>query len=166
MLATAHRLQLADPQFLAEWQQWTGRNPGVEDGVPITSSGLKPEQQDLWVMRDFSGGREHERMAGKDFESDPMVAVIGSLDDHPLAQLKAGQAMQRVLLSATADGLSASFLSQVVEVPKTRRQLRDLTGGGLWPQTVLRLSYGTPATSTPRRPVSEVVRQSSDLTVS
>ena len=52
--------------------------------------------------------------------------------------------MQRVLLVATAAGLSASFLSQVVEVPATRKQLRELIVGGLWPQTVLRLGYGSP----------------------
>ncbi|MDQ2738143.1 MAG: nitroreductase family protein, partial [Actinomycetota bacterium] len=148
MLAAAHRLQLADPELLAEWQQWTGRNPGLDDGMATTSGGLKPEQQDPWVMRDFPDGQQQERIAGKDFESGPMVAVIGSLDDNPLAQLKAGQAMQRVLLSATADGLSALFLSQVVEIPETRRELRDLIGDGLWPQAVLRLGYGTPATST------------------
>jgi hypothetical protein len=65
--------------------------------------------------------------------------------------------MQRVLLTATEAGLSASFLSQVVEVPSARRQLRDLIGGGLWPQTVLRIGYGSPVPATPRRDVAEVV---------
>jgi len=163
MLAAAHRSQLADPGFVAEWHQWTGGSSDGPDGVPITSGGTPPEQQDLWVMRDFTGGQGQKRSAGKDFESDPVIAVIGSLDDLPLAQLKAGQAMERVLLSATVEGLSASFLSQVVEVPETRRQLRELIGGGLWPQTVLRLGYGTPVPATPRRAVSEVVTQSPDL---
>ncbi len=108
----------------------------------------------MWVLRDFSAGEARPRVVGKDFESDPLIAVIGSLDDRPLAQLRAGQAMQRVLLTATAEGLSASFLSQVIEVPATRGLLRELIGGGVWPQTVLRIGYGTPVRGTPRRDVA------------
>lgn len=78
------------------------------------------------------------------FEPDLLIAVIGSFHDLPLAHLQAGQAMQRVLLLAAAAGLSASLLSPVVAVPATRKQLRDLIGGGLWPQTVLRLGYRPP----------------------
>jgi nitroreductase len=74
----------------------------------------------------------------------PLIAVIGSFHDLPLAHLQAGQAMQRVLLVATTAGLSASLLSQVVAVPATRKHLRELIGGGLWPQTVLRLGYRPP----------------------
>jgi hypothetical protein len=65
--------------------------------------------------------------------------------------------MQRVLLTATAAGLATSFLSQVVEVAATRLALRDLIGGGLWPQAVLRIGYGSPVPPTPRRDVDDVV---------
>lgn len=91
------------------------------------------------------------------FEPDPLIAVIGSFHDLPLAHLQAGQAMQRVLLVATIAGLSASLLSPVVAVPATRKQLRELIGGGLWPQTVLRLSYRSPVPPTPRRDIEDVV---------
>jgi hypothetical protein len=87
------------------------------------------------------------------FEPDPLIAVIGSFHDLPLAHLQAGQAMQRVLLVATTAGLSASSLSQVVAVPTTRKQLRELIGGGLWPQTVLRLGYRPPLP--PRRDMED-----------
>lgn len=93
----------------------------------------------------------------QDVEPNPLVVAVGSFHDLPLAQVQAGQAMQRVLLTATAEGLIASFLSQVVEVPTVRRQLRGLVGGGLWPQVVLRLGYGALTSSTPRRPLAEVV---------
>ena len=155
LLAQAHHAQLHDPHFVAEWSRWTGRPPGHPDGVPIISSGPRPEAQDLWVLRDFGAGAAPGRPAGKDFEPDPLIAVVGSFHDLPLAQLQAGQAMQRVLLHATAAGLSASFLSQVVEVPVVRRRLRDLIGGGVWPQTVLRIGYGSPVPATPRRSLDE-----------
>lgn len=157
LLAEAHRSQQNSPLFMAEWARWTGRQAGSADGVPAERAGPRPEQQDIWVMRDFSAGTAPARLRGKDFENDPLIAVIGSFNDLPLSQLQAGQAMQRMLLTATAAGLSASFLSQVVEVPDTRRQLRDLLGGGLWPQTVVRLGYGTAAAASPRRDLTDVV---------
>lgn len=96
-------------------------------------------------------------VSGEDIAGDPLVAVVGTFLDLPLARLQAGQAMQRVLLAATAAGLSASFLSGVVEVPATRRQLRDLIVGGLWPQAMLRLGYSAPGPQAPRRDLEDVV---------
>lgn len=158
LVGAAHDTQQQDPAFLAEWTYWTGRETGgTIDGVPARNSGPLPEPQDHWVLRDYSAGQAKPRINGKDFEANPLIAVIGSFHDLPLARLQAGQAMQRVLLTATEAGLSASFLSQVVEVPAARRQLRDLIGGGLWPQTVLRIGYGSPVPATPRRDVHEVV---------
>jgi nitroreductase len=99
----------------------------------------------------------HPPIPGGDIAGDPLVVVVGTLLDLPLARLQAGQAMQRVLLFATAAGLSASFLSEVVELPATRRQLRDLIVGGLWPQAVLRLGYSSPGPASPRRDLEDVV---------
>lgn len=163
LLAEAHRTQQNDPLFMAEWSTWTGRKADSPDGVPARSAGPLPEQQDIWVMRDFSAGRAEDRLPGKDFESEPLLTVIGSFRDVPRAQVQSGQAMQRVLLTATLSGLAASFLSQVVEVPDTRGQLRELIGGGLWPQTVLRLGYSTPASATPRRGLVDVLEPSSRI---
>lgn len=99
----------------------------------------------------------HPSVSGGDIAGDPLVVVIGTFLDVPLARLQAGQAMQRVLLAATAAGLSASFLLEVVEVPATRRQLRDLIVGGLWPQAVLRLGYSSPGPASPRRDLDDMV---------
>jgi hypothetical protein len=78
---------------------------------------------------------------GRDVASESLVAVIGTFHDSSLARLQAGQAVQRVLLTATVAGLSASFRSQVVAVPSARKQLRELIVNGLWPQAVLHLGY-------------------------
>ena len=153
----AHELQQRNPEFLAEWANWTGRNESGVDGVPARNGGPLPEPQDEWVVRDFSGGQAKPRVPGKDFEGRPMIAVVGSFHDEPLARLQAGQAMQRVLLTATAHGLAVSFLSHLVEVRQTRLELRTLIGGGIWPQTVLRIGYGTPVPATPRRSVEDVL---------
>ena len=156
LLTRAHRIQSASPTFVAEWQRWTGRPSGSDDGVAAASAGQQPRQEDLLIMRDFGAGSAAGQ-PGKNFETDPLVAVIGSFHDLPLGQLQAGQAMQRVLLTATASGLSSSFLSQVVEVQEPRAGLRELVGGGVWPQAVLRLGYGFAGSPTPRRNLGEVV---------
>jgi hypothetical protein len=62
-----------------------------------------------------------------------------------------------VLLTATTLGLSASFLSQPIEVPHVREELRRALGGTLAPQTVLRLGFGSPVPATPRRSVTELL---------
>jgi nitroreductase len=153
----AHEQQCGSEDFMIEWRRWTGREHGAAEGVPARSGGPLPEPQDEWVLRDFSAGQAAARVSGKDFESHPLIVVLGSFQDGTPTQLQAGQAMQRVLLTATDAGLSASFLSQVVEVATVRRELRALIGGGLWPQAVLRIGYGSPVPATPRRDLSEVV---------
>src|SRR6195952_5429716 len=82
-----------------------------------------------------------QRGHSSDQGPDTLFAVIGTFHDLPAARLQAGQAMQRVLLTAATLGLSAAFNSELVEVPAARQQLREMVGGGLWPQTVLRLGY-------------------------
>jgi nitroreductase len=153
----AHRDQLADKDVQAELAAWTGSRAATGLGVPLRSAGPQPESQDEWVLRDFSPGEPVERMPGKDYESDPLVVVLCSFYSGPLAELQAGQAMQRVLLAATTVGLSASFLSQPVEVPGIRDELRRALGGSLVPQTMLRIGFGSPVPATPRRSVDDLL---------
>lgn len=153
----AHERQAADPEFVAELRSWTGTEPGRRDGVPASSGGPQPAPQDRWVLRDYSGGTAPDRVPGKDFERDPLIAVLTAHLSGPRAEVQAGQALQRVLLAATADGLAASFLSQIVEVPGPREQLRKLIGASRPPQVVLRIGRGWPVVAAPRLPVEELV---------
>ena len=155
----AHQIQLGDEGVQAELAAFTGHRPGASDGVPPASAGVRPEMQDEWTFRDFQGPERHP---GKDYESDPLVVVLCSFYDGPLGELQAGQAMQRVLLTATIRGLSASFLSQPVEVRQVREELRRALGGVVVPQTVLRLGFSTPVPATPRHSVSELMVDSDE----
>jgi hypothetical protein len=89
----------------------------------------------------------------------PLVAVLGTVGDTPGDQLVAGQALQRVLLTATDDGLAASLVSQPIEVARAREQLRLALHQPGPPQMVLRIGYGLPGRPTPRRPVREVMAE-------
>ena len=136
----AHRIQRADRAFGAERDRWAARGSlPTADGVTATGNGSPPEPGDNWVVPQGSAGPARPRAAGMGLEGEPLVAVIGSFHDLPSARLQAGQAMQRVLLTAAAAGLPATFLSELVEVAPVRERLRQLIGGGLWPQTVLRI---------------------------
>lgn len=153
----AHETQAADPEFVAELQRWTGTGSDRRDGVPAAAGGPQPAPHDRWVLRDFSAGTAPDRVPGKDFEHDPLIAVLTSHLSGSRAEVQAGQALQRVLLAATADGLSASFLSQIVEVPGPRDQLRMLIGATRPPQAVLRIGRGWPVVATPRLPVEDLI---------
>jgi nitroreductase len=147
----AHDAQTSDPLFRAELERWTTRPPSDASGVPPTASGPPPEPQDRWVLRDYTGGSGRPRVGGKDFEADPLIGVLSANLTGPEAEIQAGQAMQRVLLTATAEGLATSFLSHVVEVPQAREELRRLIGAARPPQVVLRIGHGWPVPATPRR---------------
>lgn len=157
LVARAHREQLADPGFVAELARWTGGAPGRPDGVPATAGGPRPAPQDRWTLRDFAAGTGAERVPGKNFEHEPLLAVLVPHLDGPQADLRTGQALQRVLLTATAHGLAVSLLSQVIEVSTAREELRRLIGATRAPLAVLRVGRGYPVPATPRRNLADLV---------
>jgi nitroreductase len=154
LAAEAHRRQQADPAFVAEWEQWIGPAARVDDGVPHAQARSAPPPDGAWRLRDFAGAVPGDARAAPTeaaFEEEPTIAVVASYDDTALAHVQAGQAMQQVLLTATARGLAASFVAPPVEVTDVRAQVRALLGGVLWPQAVLRLGRGRPVRKPPRR---------------
>ena len=153
----AHREQLADPALVAELTRWTGTGTDRRDGVPASAGGPQPAPQDQWTLRDYTAGSGATRVHGKNFEHEPVLAVLSPYLAGPAADIGTGQALQRVLLTATTLGLSVSFLSQIVEVATTREQLRRLISGGRPPLAVLRIGRGYPVPATPRRDLADLV---------
>jgi nitroreductase len=153
LVDTADRLLRATPGYGAELASWIRERPSP-DGVPRDAGGPTPEPQDLLTRRDFGGT---PRAPGRDYESDPFVAVLGAYGHAPHDDLQAGQALQRVLLTATAYGLATSLMSQPVDVPAIREQLRLGLHRGAPPQILLRAGYAVATGTTPRRPVADVL---------
>ena len=60
----------------------------------------------------------------------------------PAAHLQAGQAVQRVLLTAAVAGVSLYRAAEALSTAQGRSELRANLGGGLWPQAVLRTRVG------------------------
>ncbi|MEU8075295.1 nitroreductase [Catellatospora citrea] len=153
LVSTADQLLRATPGYDAELAAWIRERPSP-DGVPRDAAGPTPEPQDLLTRRDFGGPA---RRPGRDYETDPFVAVLGAYGDLPHDDLQAGQGLQRVLLTATAGGLATSLMSQPVDVPAIREQLRLGLHRGAPPQILLRAGYAVATGTTPRRPVAEVL---------
>ncbi|MBV1850479.1 Acg family FMN-binding oxidoreductase [Catellatospora tritici] len=153
LVDTADRLLRATPGYGAELACWV-REQASSDGVPRDAGGFRPEPQDLLTRRDFGGP---PRQPGRDYENDPFLAVLGSYGDTPYDDLQAGQGLQRVLLTATSCGLATSLMSQPVDVPAIREQLRLGLHRGAPPQILLRAGYAVATGTTPRRPLAEVI---------
>ncbi|MFC7274570.1 Acg family FMN-binding oxidoreductase [Paractinoplanes rhizophilus] len=131
-------------QALAAWR----------DAVPVSAGAPLAEPQDLLPQRLFNDRR---RAPGRDYEPEPLVGILGSAGDLPIDQTVAGQALQKVLLTATASGLDTSMISQPIEVPAARDQLRRALGRNGFPQIVVRFGFGTPGHPTPRRDLGPVM---------
>ncbi|MFK3981026.1 Acg family FMN-binding oxidoreductase [Micromonospora sp. NPDC050397] len=150
---SANRVLERDPDYRAELAGWIRTAPAV-DGVPVGSGGPVGEPQDLLPQRAFG---VRTRAPGRDFEPEPLVAVLGSTGNGLTDQVVAGQALQRVLLTATDARLAVSMFSQPIEVPRAREQLRLALGKYGTPQMVMRIGYGQPGWPTPRRMVDDVI---------
>jgi nitroreductase len=152
LLRLAEFAQREDIEFQDELRHWVAEEASRLDGVPPLMSGPPPITAPLVPLREYGNGAK----APRNYEQEPLLAVLVTQHDTVRDHLHAGQAMQRVLLAVTACQLSASFLSAAVELPASRASLAALLGGGGYPQVVLRLGYGYPAPHTRRRPVGEV----------
>ncbi|WP_422647448.1 Acg family FMN-binding oxidoreductase [Actinoalloteichus caeruleus] len=154
MIRSAEAAQRDDDAFMAELRRWTTGVASVSDGVPSRASGPPPLEEGLVAVRRYGPGHRPPRA----YERVPLLGVVLTDEDDQRAQLVGGHAMQRVLLAATAAGLSTSFVSQPMEVGSVKRELDRLVGSRGYPQTVLRIGYGYPGLPTPRRAVREVTR--------
>lgn len=150
---SANRVLERDPAYQQEEDEWIRSEPAA-DGISVQSTGPRREPRDLLPQRAFA---TRHRAPGRDFEPEPLIAVLGSPGDTAPDQVIAGQALQRVLLTATESGLAVSLISQPVEVPGAREQLRLALGRRSAPQMVMRVGYGQPGWPTPRRGIAEVI---------
>ncbi|MGW7365840.1 Acg family FMN-binding oxidoreductase [Streptomyces sp. NPDC054841] len=153
-----------DPEAREELARWTGtgaeeddsRNGSRNGGIPAYAFG--PRQRDVTSpVRDFAGGRPVPGREAATFEKWPCLALLGTTGDKLADWLRAGQAMERVLLQATQDGLVTSLTSQALEWPELRWAVRDPGAAMGHVQMVIRLGYGPEGPATPRRPVTDVL---------
>ena len=177
--------QSANPEISAELARWV-RPVGSQarDGVPATARLADAAVSDAadsppgagpiarrWSRLAHShpaaAQRFADRLASRDFgapgteqpggEPPLATAVLMTPGDTPADWLRAGQALDRLLLRAAARWVFASLQSQPIESPRHRRVVRALTGGPGYPQLLLQFGRANTAPATPRRPPAELL---------
>jgi hypothetical protein len=160
LVIEADFVQMSDYAFRRELAHWMGpSHPARADGMPGFALGLSELQSVVGplIVRTFDVGSSQAAKDDDLSRGSALLAVLVTPSDGVADWIAAGQALQRVLLTATAAGLQASFLNQPVEIPSMRLQLArrlDLPGP---PQLLLRFGYGPSSAPTPRRPIEDVL---------
>lgn len=152
---------LRDPARFEEIHRWTrlgadSVGTAGDEGVPEYAFGPR-KVGGRAPVRDFAGRRATPGRPAATFEAVPHLALLGTSDDRLQDWLRAGQAMERVLLAATLRGLATSLTSHSLEQRDLRELARDPRSAMGFVQMVLRLGYGPAGPTTPRRPVHQVL---------
>ncbi|HEV7205193.1 MAG TPA: nitroreductase family protein [Jatrophihabitans sp.] len=162
-ISQADRSGRDDPAYAAEMAAWVRADDPAHDGVPMASiprvPAGEPRHTDI-PLRDFEVGVAGGQLITPGVDEHPQIAVILTETDGDLEQLRAGQAMMRLMVQAELEGIASCPLSQSVDLLAFRTRLRTLMGWTGYPQMMLRLGQRPaepPAPLTPRRPVSEVL---------
>ncbi|MGK2952042.1 MAG: Acg family FMN-binding oxidoreductase [Thiobacillus sp.] len=154
LIAEGDEMQWGDPAWRRELASWMHpRRDG--DGLALPGLAVPLAQA---VVRTFDMGHGIAAHDMQLADASPVLAVLGTPGDALMDWLAAGQALQRLLLTARPHGLQASYLNQPIEVAPLRTRLGLLTGQAGFPQILLRLGYpqgDVPAT--PRRPLDAVI---------
>ncbi|MBW8482414.1 Acg family FMN-binding oxidoreductase [Actinomadura parmotrematis] len=147
----------------ARWAPSPGS--GRRDGVAATAYPAEPARTEPhFPARDFAHGRgwgTPPDASGGGAELGT-VLLLTTLRDEPADWLRAGQALQHVLLRAAGDGLAAAIHTQPLEVPELRGFIRVHLCAGAHPQMLLRLGAADPAADappSPRRPAADVTTE-------
>jgi hypothetical protein len=172
LIRMAELTQRAELGISAERTRWTAP-PSPGDG-PVAGVGDGPGDGVAAGNGDraMNGSGFAERQAGPDarwpdspspLQADDhglgVVAVLATQDDRPPDWLLAGQVLQRLLLHAAAHHVSAAFHTQPLELPEYRRRIQTEFTGGAYPQLLLRLGHAGHDPKTPRRLVTDALRE-------
>jgi nitroreductase len=165
-LAVAQLSQKADaienlnPAYRAELRAWTSDDPRRVDGVQaLAVPHVDGSSQDEVPIRDFDTrgmGWLPTRTASSRKQCLVFICTQG---DNPSEWLRAGEALERVLLELTRHGFVASPLTQVTEVPSARAELRSALGMTNYPHVLLRVGRAPQTPATQRRPIVDVLTE-------
>ena len=142
-LAGPHRPRARELDLCAAlWRRHSGHVPRT--GLPLRSSLL-------------AALAEAAALEGVALRSCGDEAVLATAGTGRTDWLRAGQALERVLLLCTQHGVVAGPLHEALPADAGQGG-REPGLGGQHPQLVLKMGYGRPGPASPRRPVGEVLR--------
>jgi nitroreductase len=153
LVRTAENRWRSDPAYWSELAAWTADRPERRDGIPPAAFGPWSAMEAV-PLRDFGLIQPTRGRYATDFENPPTIALLYTAADTRDQWVRAGEALERVLLTATVRGVATTPMTQPLEIPKLRDLLTDAAGGSV-AQAILRLGYGPPGTPSPRRAVED-----------
>jgi len=145
-----------DPDRAMESRRWVHEPDGSALGMPPRTLGPQDFREQI-PMRDFGAHRHPDVLPARPFERQPLIALLSTAHDRRTDWLRAGQALERLLLVATTHGVRASLLHQALEWPDLRARLLPEEGPRGNAQMMIRLGYGPEGPSSPRRSPHEVL---------
>jgi nitroreductase len=164
--ATAVLSQQADAEqnassgYRAELRAWTTDDPSRRDGVPAgTVPHVDGHAGDDLPIRDFDSRGTGWLPSRTGSSMHQCLLLLTTPEDSPLGWLRAGEALERIWLTAAERGYAMSLLTQVVEVPRTRQQLRAELGLAGHPLILLRIGTAPKTPTSLRRPLSELLTE-------
>jgi len=163
IIETAERALRLDSERVQELVRWAPP-PGSprRDGVPATSYPARAEHTDPdFPGRDFAHGRGWglpPLSSAPLFRAAGVAGLLTTADDHPVDWVNAGQALQRILLTASTCGVAAALHSQPLELGWLREFIRTWLSDRGYPHLVLRLGTVIQVATSVRRPPADVLR--------
>jgi hypothetical protein len=154
----ADREQNTDPAYRAELRAWTTNDPMRRDGVPsLAVPHVDAGANDDVPIRDFDTHGMGWLPVETHSSANQCLLLLGTLEDRPAAWLRAGEALEHVLLDVTRQGYVASPLTQVVEIPSTRAGLRSELHLDMQPHILLRVGRAPKTPASRRRRLDDVL---------
>jgi nitroreductase len=156
LVAQADRTQWSNHGFRKELASWIRTDAEHQaDGIPTRELGFRDWMSFAGpaLVRTFNRGDNQAAHDAEIASHSPAIGVLGTYEDDPGSWLRAGQALESVLLHAQSEGLSVSHLNQPIEVADLRPAVGKIVDRDDFPQVILRLGYGPPVGPTPRRNV-------------
>jgi hypothetical protein len=159
---TAEHQLRQDGERLRELARWTPA-PGSasRDGVPATSYPARAEHTDPYFPgRDFARGHGWGVPPLSTATSHRAAGVTGLLTtttDGPADWVNAGQALQRIMLTASTCGAAVALHSQPLELPWLREFIRTELSDSAYPHLVLRVGLVTQVAVSVRRDPGDVL---------
>jgi hypothetical protein len=162
LLRQANRIEEADPAYRMELATWTTDDLRRRDGVPALAVpyGRGQAATDL-PIRDFDPRGMGWLPADPESDRNQCLLLLASASNDRASWLPAGEALERVLLIATGEAYAASPFSQIIEVAETNGRLRRQLELDVYPQLLLRLGRAPAASAVPRRPLEEMLTETS-----
>ncbi len=159
LVAEGDRQQMARPALRSELADWLRPAESErEDGICSDSLGIHgPFAATDWVLRNMNIG---DSQARRDLQrlGDAAALIIVTAPDDRVSLIKAGEVLERLLLTITREGIQYSFLNQPIEVPELRAKLQELARTTQPLQLLLRIGYAKESVRpAPRRPVEAVI---------